>query len=404
MRKSVLFLFITIITAMLSGCIISHSPKEDPVIMSPGVAKTFSIQVFPKPAIYKWYLYDALIPDATGNTYTFTLKEEGSSNFTLNVVAGGDKHTWNIHYHGPSWHNITVPQTVNMNDVWGNSSNDVWIVGDEGTILHWDGSTLSSVASGTTLNLNGIYGTDNNDVWAVGGDVNSDKGYVILHWNGSTWETRNSGSVSGYPQIITHVWSASANDVWFSGGYLDPGQTENGHGIYGHWDGTNFIFNNSSTFGLMNVWGSDANHVWFTGADGCILFWNGSTMSPVNSETIYDLSSIWGSSDSDVWCTGDNGTIIHWDGSTWTPITLMNQTDYDVTGVWGSPNNKYNVNDMWVTGSWGHNQLPIGEITHWDGSDLIISMMLPSSMNSIWGINTFDIWAVGNNGTVLHYY
>ena len=40
--------------------------------------------------------------------------------------------------------------------VWGTSSNDVFAVGDSGTILRYNGSAWSAMTSGTTECLNGI--------------------------------------------------------------------------------------------------------------------------------------------------------------------------------------------------------------------------------------------------------
>src|SRR3569832_2924384 len=60
--------------------------------------------------------------------------------------------------------------------VWGIHSNDVWVVGDSGTILKWDGSSWTTQASGTTRSLFAVRGVDTNNVWAVGEDG------TILKW------------------------------------------------------------------------------------------------------------------------------------------------------------------------------------------------------------------------------
>jgi hypothetical protein len=61
--------------------------------------------------------------------------------------------------------------------VWGRKSNDVWAVGQNGTILHWDGTSWKSVVSGTIYDLDGIWGSATNDAWAVG------TGETILHYS-----------------------------------------------------------------------------------------------------------------------------------------------------------------------------------------------------------------------------
>ena len=46
--------------------------------------------------------------------------------------------------------------TVNYNAVAGTGPENIFIVGDQGTILHWDGTALVPEASGTTANLRGV--------------------------------------------------------------------------------------------------------------------------------------------------------------------------------------------------------------------------------------------------------
>ncbi|MBK6535930.1 MAG: hypothetical protein IPF99_42285 [Deltaproteobacteria bacterium] len=52
--------------------------------------------------------------------------------------------------------------------VWGAAPNDVWAVGEGGTILHWDGARWSSIPSNTTATLRSVWGASAGDVWAVG--------------------------------------------------------------------------------------------------------------------------------------------------------------------------------------------------------------------------------------------
>lgn len=66
-----------------------------------------------------------------------------------------------------TWEQIDAG-TVNYNAVAGSSPDNVFIVGDEGTILHWDGTALSPEASGTFANLRGVEVVDETLVYAVG--------------------------------------------------------------------------------------------------------------------------------------------------------------------------------------------------------------------------------------------
>ena len=59
--------------------------------------------------------------------------------------------------------------TNTLNDVWGNSENDVYAVGNRGTILHYDGATWSKMNSGTTsLDFKAIWGSAADDIYVAG--------------------------------------------------------------------------------------------------------------------------------------------------------------------------------------------------------------------------------------------
>jgi hypothetical protein len=105
MKRLLSILTMLAVTSLLSGCIISTSPKDNPVVLLPGQAKTFTIRVFPQPAKFAWYLEGNLVPGAEGNTFAYTIYDVLLPlNFTIEVRATGllgtDKYTWNVHYAG----------------------------------------------------------------------------------------------------------------------------------------------------------------------------------------------------------------------------------------------------------------------------------------------------------------
>lgn len=57
---------------------------------------------------------------------------------------------------------------VNFNAVSGSDPNNVFVVGDQGTILHWNGSAMVREESGTTANLRGVAVLDPTLAFAVG--------------------------------------------------------------------------------------------------------------------------------------------------------------------------------------------------------------------------------------------
>ncbi|MBC8044411.1 MAG: hypothetical protein IAF08_13315, partial [Rhizobacter sp.] len=57
-----------------------------------------------------------------------------------------------------------------LTKMWGTSSNNLYAVGDLGTIIHYDGVSWKKMESGTSVDLTDIFGTpDGKHVWACGG-------------------------------------------------------------------------------------------------------------------------------------------------------------------------------------------------------------------------------------------
>jgi hypothetical protein len=83
------------------------------------------------------------------------------------------------------------------------SPNDVWAVGELGTIVHWDGTALTASPRFTRFTLNDVFASGPRDVWAVG-----DEG-TLLHYDGNTWKATRLNGVGNY----ISVWAASPNDV-----------------------------------------------------------------------------------------------------------------------------------------------------------------------------------------------
>lgn len=100
MKRSVVFLLIAMLTAILNGCIISVAPKDDPVIVKPGEVKTFKFHVFPFWAKYEWSVDGMPITTASKGTFKYTSNDAVASEHTIDVKAthnfGTEVYRWNI--------------------------------------------------------------------------------------------------------------------------------------------------------------------------------------------------------------------------------------------------------------------------------------------------------------------
>jgi hypothetical protein len=112
MKKSVVFLVFAMLTAILSGCILSKTPSTNDVNLAFNAQMTFSVKVFPTNATYTWTLDGNPISN-TGNSYLYTAL---GGNHTLVVKAkhflSTDTQSWNITTPSPPVANAGPDQTV----------------------------------------------------------------------------------------------------------------------------------------------------------------------------------------------------------------------------------------------------------------------------------------------------
>jgi hypothetical protein len=88
-----------------------------------------------------------------------------------------------LHWDGSAWKQEMLPQQLgrSLNKVWGTASDDLYAVGESGTIWHRKGTTWSLETNPATSNLFTVYGCSATDVYVVGG------GDVLHSDGGGTW-------------------------------------------------------------------------------------------------------------------------------------------------------------------------------------------------------------------------
>jgi hypothetical protein len=104
-----------------------------------------------------------------------------------------------FHRDGTRWVAMPNPSTHGLRGVHGRAADDVYAVGDGGTILHYNGVAWTAMASGTTASLRAIWVRGPDDVFAVG------QGGTILHLDSVGWSPVRSNT------------TATLNSVWGSG-------------------------------------------------------------------------------------------------------------------------------------------------------------------------------------------
>ncbi len=267
------------------------------------------------------------------------------------------------------WSSVPSGTSRVLNDVWGSSHSDIFVVGEAGTILHYDGNVWSHMNSGTTEWLLGVWGSSHYDVFAVG-----DKG-TVLHYDGSNWSPMSSGTT----QLLWGIWGSSPSNVYAVGF----------QGTILHYDGSSWNSVASGTgSSLLGIWGISPSDIYVAGVAGTIIHYNGSNWSSMSSGTTAILNDVWGSSSSDIFVVGEAGTILNYNGIQWS--SMASGTTSHLGGVWGSSHA-----DVYAVGD-------TGNIRHYDGSQWnSMASGTTTVLQRIWGTSSANLLAVGNNGNIL---
>ena len=199
-----------------------------------------------------------------------------------------------IYWNGIQYIPITIPTASwgpnLINKIWGSSDNDLYIVGNSGSIAHYNGSTWQKIESGTGLN---IY-----DIW---GDYNADKTsyeiYAVASQYGLGNDRRILRITSNNSDSLTTNGAASIKGIWFKAAdqYYVVGD-----GIYRKQDIVNSADWQKINYGLPQYYidavrGNSINDIFMCGDFGEMLHFNGYSWrsylnSPNGSEILFSLA------------------------------------------------------------------------------------------------------------------
>ncbi|HTN91600.1 MAG TPA: DUF4215 domain-containing protein, partial [Sorangium sp.] len=155
-----------------------------------------------------------------------------------------------------NWRRQEPVTSETLTDVWGSGPQDVFAVGQNGTISHYNGHDWQAMTPPLQETYLGVWGSGPQNVIAVG------QSGTILHYHDQYWHPMDSTT------------SATLSDVW----------------------------------------GNGLQDVFAVGAGGTILHYDGQDWQAMTSPTSEGLSGVWGSGPQDVFAVGSSGTILHYDG------------------------------------------------------------------------------------------
>ena len=315
-----------------------------------------------------------------------------------------------------------IPGYLWFNAVDGTPTGELITVGEGGTILRQDTDgwhvDASSEDPWDESSLAGVAAVAADDIWAVGDYM------TIRHHNGVEWETIYDGrGMSGW-------YEDSDSDA---GG---DGDADSDMDADGDADGdsepepdsdmgmdteeiidapavpldpaVSALQQLSAWTSLNDIWAVSADNVMAAGSEAAIIEYDGEFWS-VASGNNWDgawLNGIWGDSSGAAFAVGDGATIYQKGADGWTLMSSCwgqytdadSDTDGDSDGDIDTETESqdYDTKDMPgldTDESWQYEQVVLPEL-----ADLGCTRI-----NDVWGSSASDVYAVGSEGTILHY-
>lgn len=155
------------------------------------------------------YVYD-------GVTWTYEALPDQSVKLNDVYAAGGEAFAIGeegacVHRgNGGNWTECPTGVTVALNGISGSSANDVWAVGDAGTVLHFDGSAWTVETVPTTDTLSAVFVPEAGSVYAVGNNM------AIIRLVDGAWELMRVPD-DDVKNNLYAIHGISAQNVWASG-------------------------------------------------------------------------------------------------------------------------------------------------------------------------------------------
>ncbi|AFH50313.1 Hypothetical protein IALB_2610 [Ignavibacterium album JCM 16511] len=157
--------------------------------------------------------------------------------------------------------------------MWGSSSEDFYIVGNNGNIAHWDGRKWTKIESGTTLPIRDIWGdfntrTNSYEILAIAAEVDVDKGIKVLRIEKNNVVEENN---TGLSWDVGGLWFKSGSKYYVAGAGIHYKHTLR-DSIWKRYQ-RGLVTN----YGGDGIRGSDINDVFAVGSYLEIVHFNGSS-------------------------------------------------------------------------------------------------------------------------------
>ncbi len=264
--------------------------------------------------------------------------------------------------------------------------------------------------TGVSEVLYGIGGTAEDNVY-VGGTAGR-----LLHWNGSSFSRLQRMCTSRINAIKamseTSIWMCGANDSIFhyDGSSWTGYKGNTGVNLYclfvaaendiwvagdggwtSHFDGSTWSAEQIGTYIWRGLWGTGASSIYIAGFEEVVFWYDGNDWSQITSSGYNNnCQAAWGTADDNVYFAAWS-KIFHYDGGLQMTLAVdLSPTRY--FGIWGS-----SKDDIFAVGN-------DGEIVHWNGTAWsYMTSGTTTDFRNVWGTGPRDVFAIGGSGLILHY-
>ncbi len=190
-----------------------------------------------------------------------------------------------IHFDGNVFKSITIPISIfpsRINKIWGSSSEDLYIVGNNGSIAHYQNGIWQEIKSGTNLNINDIYGafnkkTNEYEILAVASNVleSLDKEIIKINKNGTT----KLLSKEGINSTLSGIWFKPHIKYYAVGAGIHFKEMLNNP----KWE--SYLPGEVSSYYSYGIKANGLNDIAVAGGVGEVLHFNGDTWKSYFNET-----------------------------------------------------------------------------------------------------------------------
>ncbi|MBU1433218.1 hypothetical protein KKF91_22015, partial [Myxococcota bacterium] len=305
------------------------------------------------------------------------------------VWAVGDVGTV-LRWDGEAWSALDTGSREHLFGIWGSGPDDVWVSGAGGALLHYDGASWSGQAGESFAEaLRAIWGSDPNNIW-VGGDEGA-----MRRFDGETW------TPVPFPGrgTVHDIWGSGPDDVWAVGG-IDTCSPCVTRWFIAHFDGEAWSLHDHGQsdglggFMLTGIAGSAPDHVITVGRDGVAWRFDGGAWLAERSDSGLELSGVEVTPDGSAIAVGSRGVVARYDAGTeaWSTLRAAEQGAAWLSGAGALPSG-----DVWLVGARGAilraRRGALEEISH--------DAARGGTLRGIWGFDDEAAWAVGDGGALL---